>query len=54
VRTGSAAEDYKTRNVVERAFDTIKNWRGPAIRYDKHALTYRGGVLPAAIGMWLS
>ena len=36
------AEDYKNRNVVERAFNKLKNWRGLATRYDKHALTYRG------------
>ena len=48
------AEDYKNRNVIERAFNTIKNWRGLATRYDKHALTFRGSVVLAAIVMWLS
>jgi len=28
-------EDYKNRNVVERAFNQLKNWRGLATRYDK-------------------
>ena len=48
------ARDYKNRNVVERAFNHFKNWRGLATRYDKHALVYRGGVVHAAIMLWLS
>jgi transposase len=48
------ATDYKKRNVVERAFNHMKNWRGPATRYDKHALAYRGGVVLAAILLWLA
>ena len=48
------AADYKNRNVVERAFNHMKNWRGLATRYDKHALVYRGGVVLAAILLWLS
>ena len=47
-------EDYKNRNVVERAFNKLKNWRGIATRYDKHALVYRGGVVLASILLWLS
>ncbi|MDQ1752531.1 MAG: hypothetical protein QOE71_3587, partial [Pseudonocardiales bacterium] len=47
-------EDYKNRNVVERAFNQLKNWRGIATRYDKHALIYRGGVVLASILLWLS
>lgn len=46
-------EDYKHRNVVERCFGQLKNWRGIASRYDKHALVYRGGVVLAAITLWL-
>jgi transposase len=44
---------YRDRNVVERCFNTIKNWRGLATRYDKHAIVYRGGMFLAAIVMWL-
>jgi transposase len=44
---------YRGRNVVERAFNLIKNWRGLATRYDKHAVTYRGGLILAATLMWL-
>lgn len=47
------ATDYKNRNVIERAVNVFKNWRGPATRYDKHALVYRGGLVLAAIIMWL-
>ncbi len=50
---GFDAGDYKNRNVVERAFNHFKNWRGLATRYDKHALVYRGGVVLAAILLWL-
>jgi transposase len=32
----------------------MKNWRGLATRYDKHALVYRGGVVLAAIILWLT
>ncbi len=44
---------YKNRNVVERGFNRIKNWRGLATRYDKHAVIYRGGVVLASIVLWL-
>ena len=47
------AED-KNRNVVERSFNKLKNWRGLATRYDKHAQTYRGGIVLASIVLWLS
>jgi len=49
---GFDAEAYKGRNVVERAFNKLKDWRGLATRYDKHALIYRGMVL-ASIVLWL-
>jgi transposase len=44
---------YKGRNVIERSFNQIKDWRGLATRYDKLALIYRGGVVLRAITMWL-
>lgn len=47
------AESYRQRNVVERGFNRIKNWRGLATRYDKHAVIYRGGVVLASILLWL-
>jgi transposase len=48
------AEDYKGRNVIERSFNTVKQWRGLATRYDKLAIVYRGGALLRAITIWLS
>lgn len=47
------AEAYKGRNVVERSFNTDKQWRGIATRYDKLAVVYRGAVVLRAITMWL-
>jgi transposase len=46
-------EAYRGRNVVERSFSVFKNWRGLATRYDKLAITYRGGVVLASIVIWL-
>ncbi|WP_222721001.1 transposase [Actinomadura sp. HBU206391] len=47
------AEAYKGRNVIERSFNVLKQWHGLATRYDKPALTYRGGVVLGAIITWL-
>lgn len=45
---------YRGRNVVERAFARLKQWRGIATRFDKHAVNYRAGIILAAIVMfWL-
>jgi transposase len=46
-------EAYKSRNVVERSFNVFKEWRGLATRYDKLALTYRGGAVLRTIVVWL-
>jgi len=43
------SEKYKGRNVVERSFATVEQWRGLATRYDELALTYRAGVLLSAV-----
>ncbi|WP_226358245.1 IS5 family transposase [Pseudonocardia sp. ICBG601] len=45
--------DYRSRNVVERGFCEVKQWRGLATRYDKLALTYRGGIMLKMIVTWL-
>ena len=48
------AETYRRRNVVERAFARLKQWRGIATRYDKHAMNYRAGIVLASVVMfWL-
>jgi transposase len=44
---------YKGRNVVERCFNKLKNWRGIATRYDKTARSYLGGVTLAAALIWI-
>ncbi|RIJ70912.1 hypothetical protein D1871_16585 [Nakamurella silvestris] len=36
---------YQERNTVGRGFGRLKQWRGIATRYDKYALTFRGGLL---------
>jgi transposase len=43
---------YRGRNVVERAFNGFKHWRGLATRCDKHAVVYRGGLVLAAALIW--
>lgn len=45
---GFDAHTYKKRNTVERGYLRLKQWRGVATRYDKHARTFLGGVLLAA------
>lgn len=46
---------YRGRNVVERCFNRLKQWRGIASRYDKTARNYRAGITVAAIVLfWLN
>ena len=47
------SDAYRGRNVIERAFNRLKQWRGLATRYDKHATIYRGGLVVAAVLLWL-
>ncbi|QFU96560.1 Putative transposase for insertion sequence element IS402 [Luteimicrobium xylanilyticum] len=49
---GLDAETYKGRNVVERHFNHIKQWRGIATRYDKLAITYRAAWVLGACLAW--
>jgi hypothetical protein len=42
---------YRGRNVIERAFNGFKNWRGLATRY---AVIYRAGLILAASLIWLA
>ncbi|WP_264298434.1 MULTISPECIES: IS5 family transposase [Brevibacterium] len=42
------AQKYRDRNVVERGFSRLKQWRGIATRFDKHARSFAGGVQLAA------
>jgi transposase len=48
------AEIYKNRNVVERSFNRLKNWRGIAMRSDKTARNYQAGVILAAALIWIN
>ncbi|WP_282690158.1 MULTISPECIES: IS5 family transposase [unclassified Streptomyces] len=45
-------EIYKHRNVVERCFNRLKQWRGIATRYDKTAQSYKAAVTLASLLMW--
>jgi transposase len=45
---------HRGGNVVERAFDGFKHWRGLATRYDKDATVYRGGLVLGAALLWLT
>jgi len=47
------ATDYKGRNVIERGFNVVKQWRGLATRYDKLAIVYRAAAVLRAITLWL-
>lgn len=42
----------KQRNVVERCFNRLKQWRGIATRYDKTAESYQAAVTLASLLMW--
>jgi hypothetical protein len=36
------------------AFNVFKHWRGLATRYDEYAIVYRGGLILAALLLWLT
>jgi transposase len=46
-------ERYRHRNVVERCFLRLKQWRRIATRYDKRAETYLAFLTLASIILWL-
>ena len=45
-------DDYRNRNVVERRFCHLKQWRGLATRYDKLAIVYRAAAVLNAVIAW--
>jgi putative transposase len=46
------AASYKGRNVIERAFSHLKDWRRVATRYDKLARNFRATVTLAVLFRW--
>jgi transposase len=44
---------YRQRNVVERCFNRLKQWRDLATRYAKRATVYRGSLVLIAALIWL-
>jgi transposase len=47
------AQAYKQRNVVERCFNRLKQWRDLATRYAKRAAIYRASLVLIAALIWL-
>jgi transposase len=43
----------KKRNVVERCFNRLKQWRNLATRYTKRASLYRTSLILIAAAIWL-
>ena len=46
-------EAYKGRNIIERAFSRLKDWRRVATRYDKLSANYLAFIKLASIRIWL-
>ncbi len=40
------------RNVIERNYRHLEQWRAIATRYDKHALAYRAAIILHSIIIW--
>ena len=47
-------ERYRRRNVVERCFNRLKQWRGIATRFEKRADHYRAMLVLASLILWLA
>lgn len=47
-------EHYRRRNVVERCFNRLKQWRGIATRFEKRADNYRAMLVIASLMLWLA
>ncbi|MFB7267810.1 transposase, partial [Streptomyces nojiriensis] len=44
---------YRLRNVVERCFNRLKQWRGLATRYEKTRESLQAAVTIASILLWI-
>ncbi len=56
-RTGSFAFStwvYRQRNLVERFFNQVKQFRGLATRYDRNPENYLAALKLAAVRIWLA
>ena len=43
---------YKGRNIIERAFSRLKNWRRAATRYDKLARNFSSTIALVSMLIW--
>jgi transposase len=50
---GFDRQTHHLRNVVERCFNRLKQWRGLATRYDKIRESYQATVTTTSILLWL-
>ncbi len=46
-------ETYKRRNLIERMFNKLKNWRRVATRYDKTATSFLAFITIASVKLWM-
>ena len=53
-RFGFSTWVYRQRNLVERFFNRIKQFRGLATRYDRRPENYRAALKLVAIRIWLA
>ena len=53
VKRSYDADLYKERNIIERFFNRLKQFRRVATRYDKLLANFMGFVKLAAIAIWL-
>ena len=52
IPTPHDADAYIARNLIERAFCRLKDWRRIATRYDKLAANFESAVAIAAVILW--
>ena len=52
IRPAFDAAAYRARNLIERAFCRLKDWRAIATRYDKLAANFASAVAIATILLW--
>ncbi|MFJ8636324.1 hypothetical protein [Streptomyces sp. NPDC093568] len=50
--TGIRPADHRRRNIAERCFNRLEDFRGIATRYHKTATSYEAAVSPASFLLW--